>query len=182
MLVFTCEAPRVEGATIAFSCHSPQWAGFAARRSFARKSSFCPTRWPLSWSGSRLRCTCRRRRRKDRKLAEPQHQQTKLHREHVHRNWNELQWQTGFTICTVELSVPPFNSLSTQSAIVWRKKKYFCILFSMTGRTALIQSSWLHVPVEKKRQILVNEYCRTHQYKIIQKAITHYIIHRHNIV
>lgn len=27
-------------------------------------------------------------------------------------------------------------------------RAYFCILFSMTGLTALIQSSWLHAPGE----------------------------------
>lgn len=32
---------------------------------------------------------------------------------------------------------------------------YFCILFSMTGRTALIQSSWLHVP-EKVTKLFKN--------------------------
>lgn len=29
---------------------------------------------------------------------------------------------------------------------------YFCILFSITGRTALIQSSWLHVPEDGQKQ------------------------------
>lgn len=29
------------------------------------------------------------------------------------------------------------------------KNIHFCILFSITGRTALIQSSWLHAPGEK---------------------------------
>lgn len=29
------------------------------------------------------------------------------------------------------------------------KGTHFCILFSITGRTALIQSSWLHAPGEK---------------------------------
>lgn len=113
--VFTCEARRTgekktRESTTVFFCHSPRWAGSAARQSSARKSSFCPTRWPSSWSGSRLRCTCRREnlRMKEGKVTE-----------HVTRDCS----RAAVTNWIAELTVVAFKRLETKTDTRLKKEK-----------------------------------------------------------